>query len=106
MSRKLSLDAESLAVESFPTLGAAPAHGTVRGHESLEGGGDDPMPTPPVVVDDCTWFESCFCRTAYAVCGNRPGHHPLVHLHQRLALRDRLRALHRVLLRAGPGITR
>jgi hypothetical protein len=53
--RKLRLYIESLAVESFPTAGEGRARGTVRGHG-----------------DDCTWDESCFCRTAYAVCGTGP----------------------------------
>lgn len=51
--RKLRID--SLAVESFSTAGDSSGRGTVRGHE-----------------DDCTWFDSCFCHTAYAVCGTGP----------------------------------
>jgi hypothetical protein len=51
---KLRLNIESLAVESFPTAPGQVRRGTVRGH------------------DDCTWVESCFCETAYAVCGTGP----------------------------------
>lgn len=52
---KLRLRMESLAVESFPTAGDSVHRGTVRGHG-----------------DDCTWFDSCFCETAYAVYGTGP----------------------------------
>jgi hypothetical protein len=51
---KLKLRPENLTVESFTTADPDRRRGTVRGH------------------DDCTWFESCFCRTAYAVCGTGP----------------------------------
>jgi hypothetical protein len=53
--KKLRLDAEKVAVESFATAAERARPGTVRGHG-----------------DDCTWFESCFCETAYAVCGTGP----------------------------------
>jgi hypothetical protein len=49
---KLRMRADDLRVDSFPTAGMAADKGTVRGHG-----------------DDCTWVDSCFCHTAYAVCG-------------------------------------
>lgn len=52
---KLKLRIESLAVESFPTLADAAGRGTVRG-----------------LGDDCTYFESCLCETAYYYCGTGP----------------------------------
>jgi hypothetical protein len=52
---KLRLRLENLAVESFTTAGEGRRQGTVRGHG-----------------DDCTWVDSCFCRTAYAICGTGP----------------------------------
>jgi hypothetical protein len=53
--RKLTLDVDRLSVESFATAAATRKTGTVRGHG-----------------DDCTWVDSCFCHTAYAVCGTGP----------------------------------
>jgi hypothetical protein len=53
--KKLRLDAEKVAVESFATAAERARTGTVRANG-----------------DDCTWFESCFCDTAYAVCGTGP----------------------------------
>ncbi|HEX6370105.1 MAG TPA: hypothetical protein VF006_14385 [Longimicrobium sp.] len=54
--KKLRLHAENLRVESFRTSDAAVrAPGTVQGH-----------------ADDCTWFASCLCRTAYYQCGTGP----------------------------------
>jgi hypothetical protein len=54
--KKLRMRVDELAVESFATAGhAGRRRGTVRGRG-----------------DDCTWFESCFCETAYAVCGTGP----------------------------------
>jgi hypothetical protein len=52
---KLRLEVDGLSVESFVTAESMRKTGTVRGH-----GGD------------CTWVESCFCETAYAVCGTGP----------------------------------
>jgi len=51
---KLRMDADDLRVESFPTAGADLRRGTVRAQ------------------GDCTWVDSCFCKTAYAVCGTGP----------------------------------
>ena len=53
--KKLALRLDSLAVESFTTAANPTRRGTVRGQG-----------------DDCTWFDSCFCETAYAVCGTGP----------------------------------
>ena len=72
--KKLSLEIEALAVESFDTTAAASGRpGTVRGHDdSLIGGGDDPMPTPPVEVDACTCNDSCLCPTNAYYCATAP----------------------------------
>jgi hypothetical protein len=56
---KLRLELESLSVESFETDAAEGPRGTVHGREGLL----------DAVVADCTNFNSCFCHTAYAVCG-------------------------------------
>jgi hypothetical protein len=53
--KKLELRIESLEVESFRTGADGRDPGTVRGHG-----------------DDCTWFDSCFCETAYYYCGTGP----------------------------------
>ena len=53
---KLRLSVESLTVESFQTAGEARRKpGTVQGH-----------------ADDCTWFATCLCETAYYHCGTGP----------------------------------
>lgn len=65
--KKLSLEIETLAVDSFQTTaGATPGAGTVHGHSGH--GGDDPMPTPPVAIDNCTCAASCPCPTAAYHC--------------------------------------
>jgi hypothetical protein len=51
---KLRMHVEDLRVDSFPTAGADARRGTVRAH------------------GDCTGVDSCFCHTAYAVCGTGP----------------------------------
>ncbi|HEV3050356.1 MAG TPA: hypothetical protein VGX50_08620 [Longimicrobium sp.] len=53
--KKLRLRIETLAVESFQTGREQAKPGTVRAHG-----------------DDCTWFESCLCETAYYYCGTGP----------------------------------
>lgn len=69
--KKLSLEIESLAVDTFQTTrGATPSAGTVLGHSGE--GGDDPMPTPPVEIDYCTCLESCRCPTAAYYCATAP----------------------------------
>ncbi|HET7461701.1 MAG TPA: hypothetical protein VFJ82_10660 [Longimicrobium sp.] len=57
---KLSLELDTLAVESFETGAAVPLRGTVGGHR-------DPQPTPPVQVD-CTCVASCLCPTSAFYC--------------------------------------
>lgn len=52
---KLTLRLESLSVESFATAAGERRTGTVRGHG-----------------DDCTWYDSCLCETAYYHCGTGP----------------------------------
>ena len=55
MMKKLRLDVEHLAVESFATAGAAGAHGTVRGHAA---------------TDDCAVTRSCTnCTYDDTLCG-------------------------------------
>ena len=51
---KLQLRLDDLRVDSFATDGVDARRGTVRAH------------------GDCTWIDSCFCDTAYAVCGTGP----------------------------------
>ena len=63
-AKKLDLDLDTLAVESFATTAdEAEGRGTVHAHE-IE-------PTPPEYAD-CTCFHSCLCRTAYYYCGTGP----------------------------------
>lgn len=60
MRKKLRLDVERLAVESFQadTSGARP-RGTVRAaQQQVEGGGEG----------TCTYWQSCDCWTAYYRC--------------------------------------
>lgn len=51
---KLRMRAEDLRVDSFPTDGTDARRGTVR------------------ALSDCTVGDSCYCHTAYAVCGTGP----------------------------------
>lgn len=54
--KKLRLHPESLKVDSFRTAeGPAGGPGTVHGR-----------------ADDCTWFATCLCKTAYYQCGTGP----------------------------------
>ena len=70
--KKLSLELEALAVESFDTTAAGTGpRGTVRGLDSGHGG-DDPMPTPPVEIDACTCNDSCLCPTNAYFCATAP----------------------------------
>jgi len=67
MIRKLSLELDTLSVESFATEGGAPsAPGTVRGAE-------DESAAPNYF--DCTCFHSCVCPSAYYWCGD--GYHTI-----------------------------
>ena len=73
MQRKLSLDLDGLAVESFDTTPERErGRGTVRGFGSEDS--DVPQPTPPVYYeeDKCTCDNTCLCRTAYYYCGTGP----------------------------------
>jgi hypothetical protein len=63
MKKKLTLELESLAVDSFETSAANNGHGTVHGQAALA-----PQPTPPEYAD-CTCAYSCLCKTAYYHCG-------------------------------------
>ncbi|HEX5727553.1 MAG TPA: hypothetical protein VFX98_18920 [Longimicrobiaceae bacterium] len=56
MKKKLSLDAEALAVESFAT-----------GTQTGRGEG-----TVHANADDCTWFVSCPCPTHRYQCADSP----------------------------------
>lgn len=51
---KLRLNAEELRVDSFATASTDARRGTVRARS------------------DCTQGDSCYCHTAYAVCGTGP----------------------------------
>jgi len=63
MTRKLTLDLDALAVNSFATTpGEGAAGGTVHGAESPT--------TPP--VDNCTCAASCACPSAYFYCNTNP----------------------------------
>lgn len=54
--KKLKLQVDTLAVESFQTGDEADrAPGTVHGRG-----------------EDCTWDETCLCETAYYYCGTGP----------------------------------
>jgi hypothetical protein len=65
MTKKLSLELESLAVDSFETASAAEEAGTVRAAE------DESAPD----YYACTCVYSCVCKTAYYWCGD--GYHTL-----------------------------
>jgi len=62
MSKKLELNVESLAVDSFENAPPAEQRGTVQGH--------GPDPTPPEY--ECTYAATCLCKTAYYQCGTGP----------------------------------
>ena len=63
MKKKLSLELEALAVDSFETSAGAGAHGTVHAHDGSAGC----QPTPPQ-VDDCTCVDSCLCPSNAYYC--------------------------------------
>jgi hypothetical protein len=66
--KKLSLELDSLSIESFATTPAArDARGTVRGNDS-EGEIDVPVPTPPVYGDACTCSPTDLCPTSAYYC--------------------------------------
>ncbi|MFL5386048.1 MAG: hypothetical protein ACJ8GN_26330 [Longimicrobiaceae bacterium] len=62
MKKKLSLELEALAVDSFETSAAAGGRGTVHGRDG------DPEPTPPEYEADCTCYDSCLCPTNAYYC--------------------------------------
>ena len=61
MKKKLSLELEALAVDSFETSAASNANGTVHG-----------AATQP--VDHCTCDASCACPSAYFYCNTGAAH--------------------------------
>ena len=66
MAKKLSLELDTLSVETFETAAARDAGvGTVHGAD------DDAAPD----YFDCTCFNTCLCKTAYYWCGD--GYHTL-----------------------------
>jgi hypothetical protein len=64
MKKKLSLELEALAVDSFETSTAAGGNGTVHGHDDGSAGC---QPTPPDYAP-CTCYDSCLCRTNAYYC--------------------------------------
>lgn len=64
--RKLSLELDTLSVDSFVTAPTGEAMGTVR---AAEDDSDGPA------YFDCTCFNSCVCPSAYYWCGD--GYHTL-----------------------------
>ncbi|HEX5727554.1 MAG TPA: hypothetical protein VFX98_18925 [Longimicrobiaceae bacterium] len=63
--KKLRLNLETLAVDSFETSREGSEPGTVLAQESID-------PTPPEYQPACTYFNSCLCKTAYYHCGTGP----------------------------------
>ena len=65
MNRKLSLDIDALAVDSFETSARNAGHGTVRAHDATQ----VCQPTPPEYIDvGCTCYASCLCPTNAYYC--------------------------------------
>ena len=62
MKKKLNLELEALAVDSFETSAAGDGRGTVHGQAALA-----PQPTPPVYAD-CTCAYSCLCPSNAYYC--------------------------------------
>jgi hypothetical protein len=60
MTKKLTLELETLAVDSFETGAGVDGRGTVRGQAIIE-------PTPPQQAP-CTCYASCLCPTAAYHC--------------------------------------
>jgi hypothetical protein len=63
MKKKLSLELEALAVDSFETSTATDGNGTVYGHDGSAGC----QPTPPDYAP-CTCYDSCLCPTNAYYC--------------------------------------
>jgi len=68
MKKKLSLELDALAVDSFETSAIMEGRGTVRGQ-----GIAAPQPTPPEYA--CTCAATCLCKTNYYYCGT--GHYTI-----------------------------
>lgn len=60
MRKKLTLELEALAVDSFETSPGAGGRGTVQGQEV--------EPTPPVYAAPCTCYASCLCPSNAYYC--------------------------------------
>jgi len=63
MKKKLNLELEALAVDSFETSAAGGGRGTVHGQAVLA-----PEPTPPVYDAPCTCYASCLCPSNAYYC--------------------------------------
>jgi len=63
MKKKLSLELEALAVDSFETSAGTGPRGTVNAHDASAGC----QPTPPEYAD-CTCYASCLCPTNAYYC--------------------------------------
>jgi len=63
VKKKLSLELEALAVDSFETSANADGHGTVHAHDATT----VCQPTPPDYAD-CTCYRSCLCPTNAYYC--------------------------------------
>lgn len=74
MRRKLSLEVDALAVDSFETIPVSLDRGTVRGHDTVVGGESaECQPTPPVEYrPPCTCFATCLCPTNAYYCATAP----------------------------------
>jgi hypothetical protein len=64
MKKKLNLELEALAVDSFETSAAANGNGTVHAHDATT----VCHPTPPEYEGDCTCVDSCLCPTNAYYC--------------------------------------
>jgi hypothetical protein len=61
MKKKLSLELDALTVDSFDTVAAGSARGTVQGLESED-------ETELCINPDCTCVDSCLCPTNAYYC--------------------------------------
>jgi len=57
--RKLKLELEALEVDSFDTSGG-------------DGAGKGTVQALQDAADNCTWYNTCLCKTAYYHCGTGP----------------------------------
>jgi hypothetical protein len=65
MKKKLTLELEALAVDSFETSHGAGGNGTVHAHDDVS---TECQPTPPDYEPDCTCADSCLCPTNAYYC--------------------------------------